>query len=473
MTFLQKLSTFLVITLFSIVLVLEVVVQPEYDYADFPYFDHNSVALFISVFAVVVITGFIMLIGNKLSWNSFMPLAFYLLVSVAVLLLVPMIPVSDQGTVYEIAANDYADPNEYMNYNSNVIPSIIYTHFVLSVLGKSIWAPKAVNVLCGFLSLVLMARIYGLISGKKEVSSEKDDEFFSVSERKMLWLGAIFLPVFLYNNHIYNEVPAVTLSLLTIYLVIKDNQPILFRAITVVVSCLQFVLRQSGIIIVIAATLYIFFYLKHKRYAIVYFVSIIAGYLLLVKCGEAVLGVDTSQSYPIWSFIKMGVNDTEFGFQDNTHAPDVTLRDCLDRYREYGLIKVLTIYLKKTYWVWGEGTFMAGRYGYGWLQNKYLYETFVTKAIFGIPEPKFRIITKIIMRAQYLFYMFLAVVGTVKARKNNRFSILFFIVCGFLCFYILWEIKSRYLYGVYPIFLIMAMYGWDNLPHRLKASDNV
>lgn len=473
MKILQRVSMSIVTVLLTVVLFLEFFIQPEYNYADFPYFERTGIWLYVSATLVVGITVCIMRIGKKLDWNSVLPIFAYLLLSLAFLFLVPMIPVSDQGIVYTIASNGLADPDCYMNYNGNVIPTIIFTYCVISILGKTIWAPKIVNLICGLLSLILMAKIYGLLGDNEEVSLAKDKGFFSVSERKMLWMGALFLPAFLYNNHIYNEVPAVTLSLLMMFFILNKNQSIAIRVATIIVSCLQFVLRQSGIIIVIAAAMYIFFYLKKRRYALIYFGSVIIGYLLIVKCSEILLGVDTSQSYPFWSFIKMGVNDTEFGFQDNTHSSDVSLSDCIDRYREYGVLKVLTIYAKKTFWIWGEGTYMSGRYGYGWLQNEYMYETFATHAIYGSPDRKLRLITKFIMRAQYLFYMFLSLVGTVRARKNNRFCILFFIICGFFCFYILWEIKSRYLYGVYPIFLIMAMYGWDNMPHRLKSNNNV
>ena len=60
-----------------------------------------------------------------------------------------------------------------------------------------------------------------------------------------------------------------------------------------------------------------------------------------------------------------------------------------------------------------------------------------------------------------MFYMFFAVIGTLRAKKRNVFSVLFFTICGFFLFFLLWEIKSRYLYGLYPIFLILALYGWE------------
>ncbi len=461
MTFLQRITSAAVALLFSVVLLMEVAVQPEYHFDDYPYFSHKSVLLLLSAVAVVAVTIGVMKLGEKLSWNVWVPFAFFLFLSAVFLGLVPMIPVSDQGIVFSIASNNLADPNNYMNVNVNVIPTILYVYGVVSVLGRSLWTVKIANVICGMLSLVLTSKIYGVIVGDETIKDNGVKGFFSLSERKMLWWGAIFLPAFFYNNHIYNDVPAVTLSLIMIYLVVRDDKSLLLRMLTVIVSCLQLVLRQSGIILVVAVWMYVFFYQKRRWYSVIYIVSVITLYFLIARCYTMLMVGEGASGYPVWSFIKMGINEAEFGFQDNTHSTYVTFMDCVDRYREYGLIKVLVIYAKKVFWIWGEGTYQSGRYGYGYLDNPYEYSTFFTSLISGSSDRVIRVATNLVLRAQYLFYMFLAVIGTLKARKKQEFSLLFFAICGFFLFYLVWEIKSRYLYGLYPVFLMLALYGWE------------
>ena len=460
MSFLQKLSTSIVVILFTTILVLDLFVQPEYHFDDYPYFDYRSGYLCIAIIVVLLITIGIMKLGEIIRWNAWIPIAFYTLSSLAFLYLIPMIPVSDQGGVFSLATNNLDDPFGYMDVNINVIPTILYEYGLVKLFGTSLWVQKIANLVCGLLTLIITAKTYGLLS---DLSSEQNNHtgLFSETECKMLWLGALFLPVFFYNNHIYNEVPSVTMSLLMIYLVIRNDDKAWIRAITIIVSCLQFVLRQSGIILVIAVAMYIFFYQKHKIYAVIYLASVIAGYLLIEKCYTLAVVGDGAKGYPVWSFIKMGINEAEFGFQDNSHRSDVTLWDCVDRYVEYGPLKVLTIFAKKIFWIWGEGTYQSGRYGLGYPDNAYAYETFITARIAGSPERKLRIVANMVLRAQYLFYMFFAVVGTLRARKKPAFSVLFFIICGFFLFFIIWEIKSRYLYGLYPIFLVLALYGWE------------
>ncbi len=462
MSFLQKLSTSIVIILFTTILVLDLFIQPEYHFDDFPYFEYRGL-----LWGVVMVIGATLVffvvdrMGKILRWNVLPPILFYLIGSIVFLWAVPMIPMSDQGSVFSIASNGLDDPQNYMSIYANTTPTIMYLFVLASIFGKSLWVPKAANVLCGLLTLIFTSKIYGcLIDGDCKVTNKTKCPF-SESERKMLWWGALFLPAFFYNNHIYNEVPSIALAMLMLYLVIKGDDKVWVRILTVIISCLQFVLRQTGIILVLAAAMYIFFYQKKRIYALVYFVSVIAGYLLIEKCCTWALVGEGTHGYPIWSWVLMGINESEFGFQDNNHSFDITFLDCVNRYKEYGPLKVITILCKKTFWVWGEGSYQSGRYGFGYLNNPYEYATFVTEKISESPDRKIRIVSNILIRSQYLFYMLFALIGTLKAQKKHEFSVLFYIICGFFAFYLIWEIKSRYLYGLYPIFLLLALYGWE------------
>ena len=476
MSFLQKVSTSMVIILFTTILVMDVFVQPEYSFDDSPYFDYRSGFLLLAIVGVVLITAGIMKFGEKIKWNLVCPILFYVFSSLTILFLVPMEPVSDQATVFFLATNKLYDPFGYMIVNINVLPTILYVYGLVKLFGASIWVQKIANVVLGLFTLILTAKIYGLLSSGNELEQKKPSKlFFTETESKLLWIGALFLPAFFYNNHIYNEVPSVTLAVLMLYLVIRDDNAIWLRVITVIVSCLQFVLRQSGIILVIAVAMYIFFYQKKRVYAVIYFMSVIAGYLLIEKWYTVAMVGDGAQGYPVWSFIRMGMNEAEFGFQDHSHTSDATFWDCVDRYKEYGLYKVLTIYGKKIFWIWGEGTYQSGRYGLGYPDNTYTYDTFVTALISESPDRLLRIAINMVLRAQYLLYMFFAVIGTLRAQKKPKLSVLFFIICGFFLFFVIWEIKSRYLYGLYPIFLLLGMYGWESednpvkkIPERIK-----
>lgn len=461
MTIIQKISVSIVLVLFSIVLILELFIQPEYSFGDYPYFDHRGLFLLAAILVVVLITVGIMKLGEKLRWNAVPPIVFFVAASLAFIFLVPMVPVSDQATVFFLASNDLTDPFGYTAIYSNTIPTVLYVYGLLSLFGKTLWVPKIANMVLGLMTLILTAKVYGLLVADEMKTIEEGKRLFAISERKVLWLGAIILPVILYENHIYNEIPSVTLILLLLYLVMRNDDSIWIRILTVVVSCLQFVLRQTGIIVVFAAALYIFFYQKKRVYALIYFASVVLGYVLIGKLYTSALVAEGAKGFAIWSWVKMGVNEAEFGFQDNTHTYDVTFWDCVDRYKEYGLLKVLEIYAKKTFWIWGEGTYQSGRYGLGYPDNEYEYETIVTALISGSEDRKLRVLLNMVLRAQYLFYMFFALVGAWIARKKDKFSVFFLIICGFLCFYLIWEIKSRYLYGLYPVFLILAMYGWE------------
>ncbi len=463
MSFLQKLSASIVIVLFTTIIVLDLFVHPEYSFDDSPYFEYRGLLFGLAlVLGAVIVFASIMKLGKLLSWNPILPILFYIIASLAFLWAVPMVPVSDQAAVFFLASNKLVDPFNYMSTYSNTIPTIMYLLALVSVFGNSLWVPKIANVVWGLMTLILTAKVYGLLAPAGIPCRDKARLFFSEAECKLLWIGAVFLPAFFYNNHVYNEVPSVALGMLLLYLVVRNDDRIWIRIITVIVSFLQMSLRQTGIILIIAVAMYVFFYQKKRIYAIVYLACSMMGYFLISKCCGLLLVDAETQGFPIWSWVKMGINEAEIGFQDNTHSYDVTFQDVVDRYQEYGLYKVLTILGRKTFWIWGEGTYQSGRYGYGVLNNEYLYETFVTARISESPERILRVTTNFVLRAQYLFYMLFALLGTLRAQKKHEFSVLFYIFCGFLVFYLVWEIKSRYLYGLYPMFMILALYGWES-----------
>lgn len=56
-------------------------------------------------------------------------------------------------------------------------------------------------------------------------------------------------------------------------------------------------------------------------------------------------------------------------------------------------------------------------------------------------------------------YMVLALVGVWMTRKDENYSLFLYIICGVACFYLIWEMKSRYIYSLYPLFIIYTFGG--------------
>ena len=61
------------------------------------------------------------------------------------------------------------------------------------------------------------------------------------------------------------------------------------------------------------------------------------------------------------------------------------------------------------------------------------------------------------MHAQYYVLAGLAIIGAYKVRKDRRWDTIVLLFVGFFLFYLIWEIKSRYIFSLYPF---MYMFGY-------------
>jgi hypothetical protein len=91
----------------------------------------------------------------------------------------------------------------------------------------------------------------------------------------------------------------------------------------------------------------------------------------------------------------------------------------------------------------------------------FIYETPVTKLIYK---------GSFIRRAigwylySYNWLIMLAVIGiliySIKF-KDFRFDLLFYVLLTFFAFYLIWEIKGRYLLNIFPILLLIYVYTFE------------
>ena len=165
---------------------------------------------------------------------------------------------------------------------------------------------------------------------------------------------------------------------------------------------------------------------------------------------------EDSNDYPIWSYIQMGFNEKEYGFQDGSHSTEWTFDDCVNRIKELGISGTTKLLAKKTLWLWSEGTYQAQRFGFGDSQVSYIRDNAVTSDLRKMGNSIVRNVFENMMKGQYYVYVLLALLGVIVKRKDIKTSLLFYIFAGYFCFYLIWEIKSRYIYSLYPYIILFA-----------------
>ncbi len=430
--------------------------QSQYHFDDFPYFASKGIADWAAVFFMAILLCVIMLLGKLCRWNIFLIMGLFACISVFLILAVPLYPFSDMKCIYDIAVHHMKDEIGYLQIYYNQIPITLYLCMILQVFGESILVPKLFNILFDIIILFFLYKIYRLLS--QNVTQSK----------AIIWFAAGILPVFLYENHIYSDVPFTALTVILIYLILKADYTPMHLSVMIILSVLQYLLRPVGIIYIIAAAMYMIFAQKEWKKCSLMILVIMIGILSIVKLNITVFKVDTNRSYPIWSYIQMGINEEEFGFQDGSHSSDWTFEDCVEKYRQTGVKGVLKIYGKKEAWMWTEGTYQAQRYGLGDAAAVYTEENRITEKLHSMEHSGMRNALERLMKGQYYIYMVLALLGLWQLRKEKRCQLFLYIICGFFCFYLLWEIKSRYIYSLYPLFTIFAFWGWNWVMSTIK-----
>ena len=450
-----NLSLWISILLVFSVLIFSIFVCAEYDYDDYPYFTRKSILEHFLYLGIAGLIGFsILALGRMCKWNTLVAMIVFFAVSIVYLILIPLKPFSDMGIVWEIATNGLKDESGYLSYYNNQIPLVIYLWVISNLFGNSILVPKIMNIVLCSITLIYTKKIWELYSKEK-------------IDKKIIWFAMPFIPIIIYMNHIYNDILFTTLTIVLLYYVLLYKETIgkqtSLLASIILLSAFQYVIRPVGIIYIVAIAIYMLFFRRELKKTLIYCLLSVLFIVGITTVNKTIFKIEDGKSFPVWSYIQMGINEKEFGFQDGTHSSDWTFDDCIQKYKTLGLKKVFKIFAKKIIWVWSEGTYQAERYGFGSFESEYTSDNSIVKEIRDIRGSTIRNVINKIMKGQYYIYLCLALFGIILMRNKESIGILYIIICGFLIFYTIWEIKSRYIFSLYPILMVFAYAGYNKI----------
>lgn len=454
-----KIALVMVICILVMIAIAGLFWQAGYDYADFPYFERTAIKHVCAVLGIIVLLILYMYMGKKFHWNLYLLTVLYVGVSLAYLFFVQLEPFSDMKMIYDSAAHNMRDETGYLSWSGTQIPSALYLWVVLKIFGNNIFVPKILNITFNIVTYFFIYKIYKLFS------DDTDDV------KAIIWFSAIFIPPGLYENHIYNDVLFTMLILIMFYLVMKKKYTKWMLVLLCGIGIVQCLFRLSGVVFVIAVAMYMILFQREWKKAILCSVIIFAGIIGAGRVNKVIFQADVSKEVPVWSYIQMGINEEEFGFQDGTHSTDWTWQDCVEKYKSMGWKKVTKVLAKKTVWMWTEGTYQAQRYAFGDATAVYTKENLLTHELRNL-DGTIRNSLNLIIKGQYYIYMLLALLGVLKLKSKREYSLLLYAVCGIACFYLIWEMKSRYIYSLYPVFMIFAYFGWREVIRKIKNRIN-
>lgn len=446
---------------FLIIFFVGLFVKAMYSFDDSPYFTNVSMCDIIMGIVAFLMATFIYKKRAWLQENLNCKLCFgtFLIVAVVFILLVPLTPFSDMASIWRGALNFsqfkwyefLAD--EYWNVFPGNILLACFWGFLLIPLPKSIISLKIINALM----------IYAIIAVTRELAKILEVKYYNVVYIMML----TFSPMFLYINHVYYDAPVILLCMLAIYLYKKNN----WIVVPMVLLGLAKYLRDMALVFFAALVIVNFFdaYDRKNNDTRRYLKSlarILVGVIIFACISKGLSTIvndkfvnDNFQRYPAWNQYYIGINETEFGFMDNDFSYDRSFEDVVNRVKEYGPAKMTKILIKKTFWLWSQGTYQAQRYAFGsdvseWSQ-KFDYETILTGYLLSDNQVIRRMINSF-MRAQYYVFFGLMIFAMWREKNAGKFRLLYYVIIATFLIMLVYELKSRYILQLLPFMSTFA-----------------
>lgn len=462
-TWIEKMMDYIarniLIVFFSFMFVVGLIIKAMYNFDDSPYFEFTTAY---DVVAFVIVSGLMFHIYKNRVWiqnhvNYKICFVLFAIISGLYIWQVPLSPFSDMRAVME-GAIDFAKfdwegllSDEYWNVFPGNIVLAVFWGIILIPFPKTMVTLKILNAVMLYIAIALT----------RELAREYKVKYYNVVYILML----TFSPMFFYINMVYFDIPVLLLSLLSLYIYKKDKNLVLSFAI-IAIPCF---LRQSGKIF-LAAMVILYIYdnkdmWKNKGW-IKKIGILLVSFIIYTMIYKGITGVvydnfikDNFKYYPSWNIYYMAINEEEFGFQDNNFSYDRTAQDVIDRVEEYGPVRLTKILAKKTFWLWTQGTYQAQRYAFGDdvanVLDKFEYETFMTKYLLN-DQQVVRKALNAFMRAQYYAMFGLMILTMWKKKNTERFRMFYYIIIATFLAMLIYELKSRYIFHLSPLMIIMA-----------------
>ncbi|GKU25887.1 glycosyltransferase family 39 protein [Clostridium folliculivorans] len=470
-------------------------------YGDNPILERQTISIFIIVIAGLILLNIALyklcLKLNRYSKKVVIPIILLLsfLVQLGIIFEFTVLPTADSQTVLSLALNMLYN-NDYSSFQAGgylyMFPFnysiVLYLKTLLAIFPDNYLVIKIFNI---FFTLVTTLMIYLIY---KQINYKSKENDYGV-----LVFGAFYIPTLLMSNFIYNDIIGTSLLTSTIYFIIRfvREKTIKHIIISSILLSMGNYLRGIGVVYLIAAIIYILLSskklgLKKVATALLIIISLfnIPSWTqnIALQLTNIVSESVTINSAPVYMWLNMGINMDRFGFWDNMQSYNIYQRQAnynkeqsIELYKQSIENKLsnatfsdlVTMYYKKIVWTWTEGTYQIDRYGIGdggttsqnqrmSMMSGYSYTTFATDLFKGNSPYRCSLLL-ILYVMNFLMYCFI-LIRLISSIQSKRYEEVFLVlvILGFIGFYILWEIKSRYIYPVYPLLIVLSYMGFKD-----------
>lgn len=488
-------------------------IRAEYNffqYGDAPVLEKQQLGLFIVLIGIVLAVSILLyklcLKLNKYSWKVVIPSTLFLscVIQITLILLFPREPTDDSRTVVTLATDmlynhDYSSfqTSGYLHMFPFNFSIVLYLKTLLALFPDSYWVIKLFNILFSLVTTLMIYLLY------KELTDRPKDKDYGV-----LVFGATFMPALFMSNFIYNDVIATACLTSALYFAVRfiRRKSIWAIIIGAILLAIGNYFRSIGVIFLIAIMMCLVFNLRRIGWKkVIASMSILAALFnipgwtqnIVLQAAQVVEESVTENAAPVYMWLNMGINLNTFGFWDNRQSYNIYQRDAnynkaestelfkasiSNKLSEASAGELIRMYYKKLIWTWTEGTYQMERYGIGndgsdviranrgFNQERYSYSTWATQLFKTGSQYRVGLLW-VQYVISFLMYggILIRLLGRLRAKRFEETSLIL-VILGFIAFYLLWEIKSRYIYPVYPLLIVLSYMGFKDMYNYLSTS---
>ena len=391
------------------------------------------------------------------------------------------------GTWDKIQQDITTGKTDYMaRYPNNaallVILSVIYRIDYLLTGYVSRYLPVIINTLLINISIILTCLTARRILGNRKAIYT-------------LILCAFFAPYYTYTAFFYTDsfsLPFVIGSIYTFVVAMQsENKRVkkyVFMGITGLLLLLGFKIKGSVIIILCAIVVYMLIKLKIKQFATMFLVLILAFGSCMFIYNKAMdsLNIVTKEQYyereyPATHWVMMGLNKLGgYNKEDSKLTSSVKGKDnkiamnideIKNRISEYssknrlnGEVDLISHIGRKMVWTWEDGTYYITHH----IKKPIKKDTFLRPYLDKDGKHHYRFV--FYCCAYQLMLLSLVTFSAIKDIKKKKFDekMLLRIALMFgVVFFIVWEARSRYIFNLTPMLLILAADGLSFNPKKI------
>ena len=326
--------------------------------------------------------------------------------------------------------------------------------------------------------------------------------FFTVLIAKQIWgrrravyvmiLLSLFAPFYAYTPFYYTDSLSMPFGMLGIYLYIlalntdKDHRvrKYVLLVITGAVIFIGFKVKGSLIILIAAAVVYSLLKHKLKEFACVSLALVVGfgSFAMMYKVGYKAVGLVTEEQaeqleYPYTHWVMMGLkgrggyNDRDSQFTssidgkankqaENLRMIGLRLKTYLENHR------LTEHFIVKASWMWSDGTYFVPGHIKSYVNRSFLHD-------FVLRDGKYHYLFFGYCNAYQLVLLFMMLLSLLKGiiRPKIDYTVLLKgIVFAIFVFLLIWEGRSRYLFNLTPVFILVAT---DGISFTVELTDKL